>query len=262
MAHISQSNWEVDYFIAPNTDLRLGLCDYNGTRVIFAASIPFIYVNYTAGFAFTDMLASQSGNAEIRQIMDGFDIRATYDLYGPDYLYEHIWRFYDDGQFGSSVLIHGPGEEHDGQHTYHVPFRYDLDISGAGADSFQRWLSLGIIGFWASPPQEGQFVANPSIPPAFYDWQILDNLTGKRAMARARDGDNAEIWALQYSPVEAWASWGGAQSSPPGSPGSVPAVYDNNQSIQNTDVVLWYIAHIPSLNLITGGGPSFKLLGY
>jgi hypothetical protein len=260
MTLISQSNWDVNYFIGPNTDLRLGFCDYKGTRVIYAASVPFIYVNY-AGFAFTDSLQSLSGNAQVRQIVGGFDIKATYDLYGGDYLYEHIWRFSEDGQFGSTIIVHGPGEENNGQHTYHVPFRYDLDISGSSGDSFQQWLGT-FFGFWANVAQEGQFISNASLPPSYYDWQVIDNATGKRAMVRARDGDNGEIWALQYSGLEAWSSWGGAQSSPPGSPGSVPAIYDNDQSVQNTDVVLWYIAHIPSLNLITGCGPSFKLLGY
>jgi hypothetical protein len=42
----------------------------------------------------------------------------------------------------------------------------------------------------------------------------------------------------------------------------VPAVYANNQSVQNADVVLWYIAHIPSLNQVTGCGPSFRLDRY
>jgi hypothetical protein len=136
-----------------------------------------------------------------------------------------------------------------------------IGVSGASGDSFQQWLGT-FFGFWANVAQEGQFISNPSLPAFFYDWQVVDNATGKRAMVRARDGDNGEIWALQYSGLESWSSWGGAQSSAPGAPGSVPAIYDNNQSVQNTDVVLWYISHIPSLNLVTGCGPSFRLVGF
>jgi hypothetical protein len=36
--------------------------------------------------------------------------------------------------------------------------------------------------------------------------------------------------------------------------GSVPAIYDSNQSVQNTDVVLWYIAHVSSRDLVATSG--------
>jgi hypothetical protein len=260
MTLVTHSGWDVNYFISPDIELRLGNCDYQGTRVVYAASVPFIFVNYSGGMYFTDRLVNKSGTAEVRDISNGFDIRTAYDYYGSSYLYEHIWRFYDDGQFGSSILIHGPGVNHHDKHTYHVPFRYDLDVSGASADSFQQW--FGGFGGWANVPQEGRLTPNPLLPPALYDWQLLDITTGKRAMIRARDGDNGEIWALRYSALEAGSSWGGVDSAPPGSPGSVPAIFDNNQSVQNTDVVLWYIAHIPSADLITGCGPSLKLVGF
>ena len=51
------------------------------------------------------------------------------------------------------VVIHGPGEEIDGRHTYHLPFRYDLDISGQSGDSFQRRLTAG---GWADVDFEGR----------------------------------------------------------------------------------------------------------
>jgi Cu2+-containing amine oxidase len=68
-------------------------------------------------------------------------------------------------------------------------------------------------------------------------------------MIRGRDADNGEIWALQYSDLENWSSWGGTQNKIPGSPGSVPAIYANNQSLQNTDIVIWYLAHVLSHDL-------------
>src|SRR5262249_54926180 len=79
---------------------------------------------------------------------------------------------------------------------------------------------------------------------------------------RARARDNAEVWALKYKQIESWGSWGSAGAGAPGSPGSVPAVYDNNQSVQNTDIVVWYIAHIPSIERVAACGPWFKLVGY
>ena len=87
-------------------------------------------------------------------------------------------------------------------------------------------------------------------PCADFDWQVVDKTTNRRAMIRAGECDNGEIWALQYNDIESWTTWGGAQASPPGAPGSVPALYSNDQSVQDSDIVLWYIAHRSSRDLV------------
>jgi hypothetical protein len=51
-------------------------------------------------------------------------------------------------------------------------------------------------------------------------------------------------------------------AAPPGSPGSVPAIYDNGESVQHTDIVFWYIAHVSSLDRVTACGPWFALEGF
>ena len=43
---------------------------------------------------------------------------------------------------------------------------------------------------------------------------------------------------------------------------SVPAVYAEDEGVQNTHVVLWYIAHIGSVALPAACGPAFRLDGY
>jgi hypothetical protein len=260
MPTIKQANWTVEYGWSQSSGLRLGICEYAGIRVIANASVPFIFVNYEGGSAgpFTDELRSSRTNVDVRRIMFGFDLKVTYDFYGPDYLYEHIWRFQDDGQFGSTVVIHGPGEEIDGRHTYHLPFRYDLDISGQSGDSFQRRLTAG---GWADVDFEGRHL--PFSPAGReYHWRVIDKSRNKSASIRARAGDNAELWALRYKQLESWGSWGAVTPSVPGSPGSVPAVYDNSQTVQDTDLVIWYIAHISSIDRVSTCGPWFRLEGY
>src|SRR6266568_1500577 len=220
MPTLTRNNWTVNYDWSPSSGLRLGYCQYKGTGVLYSASVPFVYVNYTGPFGpFTDELQSLSTAIDVRDIMMGFDLKVKYDLYGPDYQYDHVWRFHDDGQFGSSIIIQGPGEEIDGQHTYHIPFRFDLDLSGSGGDSVQRWVSLGGIGgYWQDVSVEGQLTPG-ALPTLYYDWQVIDKALNKRAMIRAGDHDNGELWALHYSGAESWASWGGTQPAPPGSPG-------------------------------------------
>lgn len=282
MPSLNRDNWTVHYAWSANSGLRLGTCDYKGTRVLHSASVPFIYVKYASGAfgPFTDVLRTAAGGGghehdeepgpggegegtvDIRDIMMGFDLRVTYDVYGADYEYSHIWRFHNDGQFASTIVIHGPGEEIIGQHTYHVPFRFDLDISGASGDSFQRWVPLGHNGgFWADVLREGRQTPSPLLLTP-YDWQVVDKSTGRRAMIRAGERDNGEIWALRYSELENWSSWGGAQASAPGSAGSVPSIYSTGQRVQDTDIVIWYIAHVSSHDLIAACGPWLKLAGF
>jgi len=260
MRSLKRANWRVQYGWSASSGLRLGVCDYQGIRVIQSAAVPFVYVNYEGDSSgpFTDQLKSKKSKVEIRDIMFGFDLKVTYDFYGEDYEYEHVWRFHDDGQFGSAVVIHGPGEEIDGHHTYHLPFRYDLDISGASGDSFQKRRPGG---GWEDVTYEGRNVLmHPWAPD--YDWRVIDKSSGRSVLIRARARDNAEVWALRYSPLESWGSWGATGAGAPGSPGSVPAVYDNGQTVQSTDIVVWYIAHIPSIERVTACGPWFKLHGY
>jgi len=260
MPTIKKANWHVNYGWSASSGLRLGVCEYAGVRVIQNASVPFIYVNYSGDSfgPFTDELKSHRARVEVRDIMFGFDLKVTYDSYGEDYQYDHVWRFHNDGQFGSTIVIQGPGEEIDGRHTYHLPFRYDLDISGAVGDSFQR---RKLAGGWEDVEFEGRHFSLHA-GTLGYDWRVIDNSTGRSAKTRARARDNAELWALQYKPLESWSSWGAVTPQPPGSPGSVPAIYDNGQAVQNTNLVVWYIAHIPSVERVTACGPWFGLSGF
>jgi len=255
MAIIEQSNWRVSYLHSDSTPLRLGACEYAGVKVIHTASVPFVFVNYQGDSSgpFTDQL--QSSDVQVRNVMFGFDLKATYD-FGEDYQYNHIWRFHEDGQFGSTIVVQGPGEEIRGRHLYHLPFRYDLDISGSGGDSLQK---RGSSGGFANVAKEGQL--SPTHAPDF-DWRLIDRATNRQAKLRARPGDGAELWALRYKQSESWASFGSSGEGIPGQPGSVPAIYADGQGVQNTNVVLWYIAHLPSQALPSACGPWFALAGY
>lgn len=257
MPTIDSDHWKISYEWSTSSGLRLGVCEYRGIRVLHGAAVPFVYVDYQGPFGpFTDQLKSLEGTVSQREIIHGFDLQVSYDWYGPDYRYDHIWRFHDDGQFGSFVIIHGPGEELAGKHTYHIPFRFDLDISGAKGDTFQRWQ-----GYWDDVTHERRLVpAFPDSPD--FDWQVIDKQASRRAMIRAHRGDNAECWPLLYKKAEHWGSWGGAQASPPGSPGSVPAIYADGQSIVSTDIVVWYVAHVSALDLVAVCGPWFALEGF
>ncbi len=259
MPSIVRSGWRVNYYWSQSSGLKLGLAEYGSFPVLHNASVPFVYVNYAGDRfgPFTDVLRSESTEIEVRDIVRGFDLKVSYDSYGADYQYDHVWRFHDDGQFASTIVIQGPGEEIHGEHAYHVPFRFDIDVSGESGDSFQRRLASGR---WSNVAREGRQRAAVSPPePA---WRLLDRAAGKHALITAGAGDDAEVWALQYKQPESWSSWGAAGEGAPGTPGSVPAVYDDNQSVQATDLVLWYIAHVPSANVITACGPRFTLEGY
>jgi len=253
-----RANWRVGYYWSKASGLRLGACDYGGQRVIHSASVPFVYVNYWGNSSgpFTDKLQSTSNQIEVREIMNGFDLKVAYDLYGADYEYAHVWRFHDDGQFGSAIVVQGPGEEIRGRHTYHLPFRLDLDLSGSGGDSFQK---RSTANRWVDVAKEGR--QKPTHVPD-WDWRVVDKASGRSAKVRARVGDDAEIWALRYKQSESLASIGATETGVPGSPGSVPAIYDDDQLVQDANVVLWYIGHISAHERVAACGPWVELDGY
>ena len=257
MPTIQRMNWRVEYNWSRGSGLRLGACTYLGQPVIHSASVPFVYVGYVAHRPghFTDKLKSNRTAIEIRDIMKGFDLKVTYDWYGPDYEYNHVWRFHEDGQFGSSIVIQGPGEESLGQHKYHLPFRFHIKVSGANSDAFQKLSN----GRWTDVAKEGRH--KPFKAPAF-EWRVTDKANSRSVEARGRKGDDAEVWALQYKTSESWASWGSAGRGVPGSPKSVPAIYARNQSVQDTNLVIWYIAHVSAVDRVSACGPWFRLDGY
>jgi hypothetical protein len=258
MPKVSAHNWSVEYRWSTSSGLVVGPCEYMGVRVLYDAAVPFVFVNY-AGDAFgpfTDELRSTSRRIERREIMHGFDLKASYDLYGDDYLYEHVFRFHDDGQFASRIVIQGPGEEIGGKHVYHIPFRIDLDVAGSPHDSFQR---RSASGRWTDVAREGGHEAAGS---GAYEWRVLDQTHDRGVLVRPGRFDDGALWALAYKEVEGWSAAGGAGEGIPGSPGSVPAVYDNNESVQDADLVLWYIAHVRSSELPMACGPWFGLHGY
>jgi hypothetical protein len=258
---VDQDNWRVDWRLTERKGLVLRTCGYKGARVLRGASVPFVYVRYEGSDIgmFTDALASESGTVEVRQVFRGFDLHARYDAFGEDYLYEHIWRFHDDGQLGSRIVIHGPGEEIGGAHHYHVPFRLDLDVSGSESDSLQRRLPSDSGGSWVDVSREGVLPAAAGDGP---DWQVLDRATGRSAAIAADPGDDAELWGLRYRAEEAAAAIGGVQAQPPGSAGGVPAMFAGDESVQDADLVLWYLAVRPSTPAVAACGPWITLHGY
>lgn len=258
---VQQAQWRVDWRLTERRGLVLRECTFRSRRVLRAASVPFVYVRYENSDigAFTDQLASRRGRVEVRPVLRGFDLAIRYDAFGEDYLYDHVWRFHDDGQFGGRVIVHGPGEEIAGRHTYFVPFRLDLDVSGSGHDSLQQWYSSGAAGQWADVSTEGRQTPAPG---GRYDWQVVDKATGRRAMIRADDGDDPELWGLRYRPEEAAAAIGGVQVAPPGADGSVPTIFAGDESVQDTDLVVWYLAARPASPPVVACGPWLKLDGY
>jgi hypothetical protein len=258
MPTISAHNWTVEYHWSASSGLVVGPCEYMGVRVLYDAAVPFVYVNYAGDKfgPFTDELRSTSRRIERREIMRGFDLKASYDLYGDDYLYEHVTRFHDDGQFASRIVIQGPGEEIRGGHVYHIPFRIDLDVGGSRHDSFQHRTASGR---WAKVPREGGLKPAGS---GGYEWRLVDAAQDRGVLVRPGEFDDSELWALAHKEVESWSAAGGAGEGVPGSPESVPAVYDDNESVQDADVVFWYIAHVPSTELPRACGPWLALAGY
>ena len=131
-------------------------------------------------------------------------------------------------------------------------------MSGSGGDFFQRWLGGRRNGSWVDVVDEMAQPSKKSGP----SWRVIDRDSGRAATVRADDGDNAICWPIRYSLTETAGAMGNVQSTPPGDDDSVPAVFASGQSVQNADIVIWYIAKRLSLPPVVGCGPRITLSGY
>lgn len=258
---VERAGWSVGLRLTARGGMVLRDVTFHDQRVLQSASTPFVYVDYVGQSigAFTDHLGTTTAVPEVRPTVDGFDIAVRYDAAGPDYLYEHIWRFFGDGQFGCRMVVHGPGEEHSGGHTYFVPFRLDIDCGSGLRDSVDAWFGPPSAGTWSAQSTEGELLHAPR---SRWDWSVVDRAAGRRVLLRATDPAHDRCWAVRYRPEESFGALGVIQPGAPGTAGSVPVVYVGDESLQDSDVVLWYVAQVNAMPYVVTCGPWLGLQGY
>ena len=243
---IEQSNWKVHWRLTESSGLMIYLADYNGKRVLWEGSLPYVTVDHqrqdlsveeegvTTHGPFWVPLGERTLAGEIRHntFRGGFELAADF-IAGP-YQYTQMWRFHSDGRLAPWLTIYGAGV-HDG-HTYHPHWRFDFDVDGATDDALERFDGKR----WSRVAEEGWFPYTGDADDDGIVWRQIDFGSGASVNIRPHHWEDAELFAIRYHDGE-WAPFSprsevGAQS--------FPAAYVGDESLDGEDVTLWYVAHV------------------
>lgn len=256
---ITEDNWSLNYSVTADDGVSISSAYYKSTQLLYQATIPYIPVEYNdGGEGFDELFSGLLSAGPYRvDLTNGFRIEAVYtDVIWPactSYKYTQRWDFYSDGRFVPTLWIQGPGKMVD--HTYHFRLRMDYDIAGSSSDNFDRWEG----GTWVQKTVEHTFWDDDANDPEQYEWRLRD---GSRGFRIGTYDSPASLAALRYHAGEDDYI---ANEYPP-----YPSTnWDNNESIQNSDLVTWnvtqrYWSDGPS-TCNTGSmvpGPFGKAYGY
>jgi len=251
---VEWNGWEFDYdTFTKNDGLTLHNVSYGGIDILGRASFPVMSVYYdqnvcgpyadrlngpqaTVGWSNNAKLVAREFTQDGKQWFE-LGIRefiGSYDIY-------QAWYISAEGELDGHVFSRGLQCQVD--HIHYPMWRFDFDINGPEGDRIVRETSAGQFSV-----QNTEFEVNATT--AFeHGWFVEDIESGIRVRVDFDDGS----WnvAGNVVPQQAYANnrvggmvsrvseeaWPGAASE------SFP--HDNNESIANADVVMWYRGYLP-----------------
>ncbi|MBI4288889.1 MAG: hypothetical protein HY671_10725 [Chloroflexi bacterium] len=253
--------WFVEYDLPgtpPEPETTDGLIIINATYLgvihITRMSLPQIMVEYeqrnTAGnnVESADVLIDQleyeyaTGQPVVTDIIVegnivGFQVRQEFNM--PLYRYVQKYDFYRNGEFYPLLEIYGPGLPYYWGSKYHAFWRIDLDVNSSfWNDSFDFYS----IQNWQLAWAEHDYHDDKVYEYGRHEWQNRDS-TGKGFISRPWVSSNvwptyrATTWALRYELGE-----GGLDSGQQNFLDFPGHNWDNDEGVQNTDLVNWFVA--------------------
>lgn len=279
--HMTWGRWSFDYEVRDNTGLSLRNVTYDGELVLGKASMPVLRVKYVkeriwwnpftwfgsradSGRCgpFQDRLRWQDlvpivncGNNKV--CVESSTLQGTqwlelgiYARIGEYHIYQS-WHLSHDGELRPVVQSRGLSCNTD--HIHHPYWRFDFDIDGNGMDQVfvhdDGGSDRGWGPGWTKYTNERNDV---KVAATHRTWFIRDQLTGHGVWLLPGDG---------YAPLkddgerDAFADHDVAiRRADPDE--DLPWVFgargqlgydEDNQSVQEQDVVVWYVAHLPHL---------------
>jgi hypothetical protein len=248
---IQWGSWRFNYAMVDSAGIAIRNVYFNNELVLYKASMPVIRVQYPSiNIAYADRVTYgvQVGfcgnqNPCLRSYSSGG--RNWLELgvltYIGNYEIYQAWYFSDDGILQPHLFSRGL--QHAADHTHHVYWRMDFDINGAGSDQIfvfdnnrrdEGW------GFgWHQYTNEVDAQRNATTQ---RNWFVRDGATGHGVwvVPRSSDGNVDNFSTIDMAGrTYHWNEDVGWQFGAWGELG-----YNNGESIQNTDVVLWYTAHL------------------
>jgi hypothetical protein len=275
--HIQWGSWDFDYDVSGFEGLSLLNGTYRGRSAIGKFSMPVIRVRYLVDGGALDWrrplgkgagpyadrlwwkLGGDHGLQKISNMGDQYvgvmsSVRdggqwlelGIYGRIGAYHLY-HCWHLSEDGWIMPRIWSKGLTSNMD--HWHHPYWRFDFDIDGTD----NHRVHVRNFGAWRFYTRESNDVKNAD-PRANTAWFVRNEQTNQGAFVIPGDGDGVadgfsridmgvrrynrdeelHPWRYQKSP---WGSWdwqfdtGGLQ-------------FLNNESVDRTDVVFWYVSHM------------------
>lgn len=265
---IEQAGWKVHWRLTEAAGIMVYLVDYRGHRVMWEGSLPYVTVDHQRQQfpVDDDEIAAEpshgtfwmplgertlAGPIRINELRGGFEIAA--DFGGGPYRYTQLWRFHEDGRIGPWLTIHGSGVHE--AHTYHPHWRFDFDIEGPRNNALERFED----GHWLRVEEEGWFPYTGEKDEDGHAWRQIDFASRASVSLQPHANEDAELYAIRYRDGE-WAPFSPRNEV---DAQSFPAAYVGSQSLEDEDVMLWYVAHVHyNASFPYTAGPSIRVSGF
>ena len=279
--HINWGRWSFDYEVRDNTGLALRNVAYDNELVLGKASMPVLRVKYVKErvwwnpFSWFGSRADSGRCGPFQDRLRWVDLvpiancgdnkvcvesstlngikwleLGIYARIGEYHIYQS-WHFSDDGEL--RPVIQSRGLSCNTDHIHHPYWRFDFDINGNGMDQvFRRDHEGADTGWgpgWTKYTNERNDVKNSSTRRT---WFIRDQPTGHGVWLLPGDGyaplrDDGERdtfadhdVAIRRAKADEDIPWVFGARGQLG--------YDeDNQGVQEQDVVVWYVAHLPHM---------------
>ncbi|MCJ0868943.1 hypothetical protein [Streptomyces sp. AP-93] len=246
--------WTFHWWIAdfPGEGTVFSQVKYRGRKIFHKASVPLIRVHYDGNHGpYKDSLnAHNLSYIKIYQCQISGLLTLAVDAYhkGGSLGRYHLlnrWLFLSDG----TILpqLHSAGLQHDANHRHHVYWRFDFDIDGASSDLalyHSNWaLDWGYGPGWWPIESESWLLKSPGERA----WAVMNTPNGPGYVitpgpfdGRADSFSLADAYVLRYRGSEDLQGALGSRYSD-----DLKTLMKEMESTDKTDIVFWYIAHLP-----------------
>ena len=252
--HVNWGPWSFDWEVKDDAGLGIRQVKFQNELLIYKASMPVIRVKYDGDACgpYADRISWDS-LVNISNCGGGKVCQETYSSGGHDWLEFGIlaeigeYRIYQVYYFTSDGWINAAlwsrGLQCEINHAHHPYWRMDFDINGAASDQlFVRGDNIGNEGWgpgWHKYTNEQQAIKNPG---QNTQWFVRDSPSNHGAwlIPGSNDGTFDSFAAIDY----AARRYHGNEDEPWqfGAFGDVG--YNNGESVEEQDDLVWYVAHL------------------
>lgn len=263
---VKRLSWDVQYEVTGTDGFRVYNVTYNGMPVLTSVKLAEWHAAYAGNsWGFEDYTGcggggggfpiSPFGDTQVLDLVDetntviGFEVVQDFRMsnwgYNCNYRYEQHMQFYEDGRF--RVVAGAYGRDcGSGSAIYRPLVRIDIAVNGADNDSLAAWSGSD----WITQTTEFWELQNIPYTAEGYRWRVTDQTgagyyiePGRGQFNDGGQGDTAYFYVVAHHPNEGDTDLPiiGDCCATGGDYRQGPHLFLNNEGIENTDIVLWYV---------------------